>query len=167
MISSSIKIWSRRKRMGSDVDNGGRLDYVITYSCSVIPYLRRDRTRNRNGPAARETCKTRLGGFISIPFQSEASQLRCFLMEFMLLYQAEWSTDKIGFPNIIKLDTNLKPIRTEYFLHIFGVDVERSSLRRSFRRLIYTGIYASYRKLISIEMCNIHSSVHKPAGFGK
>ena len=40
MISSSIKIWSRRKRMGSDVDNGGRLDYVITYSCSVIPYLR-------------------------------------------------------------------------------------------------------------------------------
>ena len=83
--------------MGSDVDNGGRLDYVITYSCSVIPYLRRDRTRNRNGPAACETCKTRLGGIISILFQSEASQLRCFLMEFMFLYQAEWSTEQIDF----------------------------------------------------------------------
>ena len=93
MISSSIKIWSRRKRMGSDVDNGGRLDYVITYSCSVIPYLRRDRTRNRNGPAACETCKTRLGGIISILFQSEASQFRCFLMEFMFLYQAELLTN--------------------------------------------------------------------------
>ena len=46
-------------RMRSETNNGGRLDYVITYSCSVIPYLRRGKTRN--GPAAPlETCKTRL-----------------------------------------------------------------------------------------------------------
>ena len=37
------------ERMRSVINNGGRLDYVITYSCSVIPYLPpRDKTRNRN-----------------------------------------------------------------------------------------------------------------------
>ena len=37
------------ERTRSVINNGGRLDYVITYSCSVIPYLPpRDKTRNRN-----------------------------------------------------------------------------------------------------------------------
>ena len=59
-ITKKIQIWNKtrsRRRMRSETNNGGRLDYVITYSCSVIPYLRRGKTRNRNGP---ETCKTGL-----------------------------------------------------------------------------------------------------------
>ena len=49
VITACVASIESGERMRSVINNGGRLDYVITYSCSVIPYLPpRDKTRNRN-----------------------------------------------------------------------------------------------------------------------